>query len=70
MRVEREEWRRLRHRWGDCIANVPEAIKDRYEREGPRLEEDRELGWVAEPGADDFESRGAWEAYRRRRAAS
>jgi hypothetical protein len=66
--LEREEWRRPHHRLGDCIAGVPEAIKDRYEREGPRLERDGELGSIPEPGGDDFESPQAFEAFRRQRA--
>jgi hypothetical protein len=69
MPVEREDWRRPRHRPGDCIADVPEAIKDRYEREGPLLEEAGELPTVSEPAADDFENRQAFEGFRRRRAA-
>jgi hypothetical protein len=65
MHVEREDWRRPRHRPGDCIADVPEAIKDRYEREGPRLEEVGELSTVSEPAANDFENRQAFEEFRR-----
>jgi len=47
---------------------VPEAIKDRYEREGPRLERDGELRSIPEPGADDFESQQAFESFRGQRA--
>jgi hypothetical protein len=48
---------------------VPEAIKDRYEREGPRLEREGELESVPEPEEDDFESGQAFEAFRRQDAA-
>jgi hypothetical protein len=48
---------------------VPEAIKDRYEREGPRLEREGELESVPEPEGDDFESGQAFEAFRRQDAA-
>jgi hypothetical protein len=48
---------------------VPEAIKDRYEREGPLLEEAGELPTVSGPAADDFENRETFEGFRRRRAA-
>jgi hypothetical protein len=69
MPVEREDWRRPRHRPGDCIADVPEEVKDRYEREGPRLEEAGELRAVPDPAADDFENLPAFERFRRWRAA-
>ena len=67
--LERADWRRPRHRPGDCVADVPEAIKDRYEREGPRLEREGELESVPEPEEDDFESGQAFEAFRRQDAA-
>jgi hypothetical protein len=66
--MERAAWRHPRHRPGDCIADVPEAVKDRYEREGPQLEGEGELRPVPEPATGDFESQQAYEAYRRQRA--
>ena len=68
--MDREDWRRPRHRPGDCIAGVPAAIKDRYEREGPGLEQGGELGQVPEPAADEFENRQAFEAFGRQRATA
>jgi hypothetical protein len=67
--AEREAWRRPRHQPGDCIAEVPEAVKDQYEREGPRLEREGELPPVTDPDADDFENPRAFEAFRSDRAA-
>ena len=67
--MQREDWRKPAHRRGECLAGVPRETLERYAREGPDLERRGELRPVGEPGPEDFESRRAWEAYRRQHAA-
>jgi hypothetical protein len=67
--ANREEWRQPVHRHGDCVAQVPTEILQRYAGEGPDLERRGELPPVPAPRPDDFESRAAFEAFRSADAA-